>query len=109
MNGAYLTDLLREMAQSWAGFPTNDRSFYLACAALDPPTLWQNLFPSIDERHDRLAAKELSPDNNNPIQPTVRQYICTDDHDAQKAFYTRFGAHDGTPPLPTHLATFNLL
>ncbi|SAM05153.1 hypothetical protein [Absidia glauca] len=24
-------------------------------------------------------------------------------------FYTRLGAHDGAPPLPSHLATFNLL
>ncbi|SAM02865.1 hypothetical protein [Absidia glauca] len=31
------------------------------------------------------------------------------DHDAQENFYTRLGAHDGTPPLPSHLATFNLL
>jgi hypothetical protein len=29
------------------------------------------LFPSIDEWHDRLAAKELGPDKNDPIQPTV--------------------------------------
>jgi hypothetical protein len=39
---------------------------------LDPPTsLCKKLFPAIDEWHDRLAAKELSPDNNDPIQPTV--------------------------------------
>ena len=35
--------------------------------------------------------------------------ICTGDHDVQKDFYTRLGAHDGTPPLPSHLATFSLL
>jgi hypothetical protein len=35
--------------------------------------------------------------------------ICTDDHDVQEDFYTRLGAHGGTPPLLSHLATFNLL
>jgi hypothetical protein len=29
------------------------------------------LFQTIDEWHGRPAAKELSPDNNIPIQPTV--------------------------------------
>jgi hypothetical protein len=29
------------------------------------------LFLAIDEWHGRLAAKELSPDNNDTIQPTV--------------------------------------
>ncbi|SAM02817.1 hypothetical protein [Absidia glauca] len=53
-----------------ACFPTNVRFFYLAGTALDPPTsLCKRLFPAIDEWHDRLAAKELSPDD--PIQPTV--------------------------------------
>ncbi|SAM09222.1 hypothetical protein [Absidia glauca] len=43
----------------------------IACAALDPPTsLYKKLFPPIDEWHDRLAAKELNTDNNDPIQPT---------------------------------------
>jgi hypothetical protein len=51
-----------------AGFPTNGQSFYLARAALDPPTsLCKKLFPTIDEWHDRLAAEELIPDNNDPI------------------------------------------
>jgi hypothetical protein len=55
-----------------ACFPTYGRFFYLARAARDPPTcLFKKLFPAIDEWHDRLAAEELSPDNNNPIQPTV--------------------------------------
>ncbi|SAM09856.1 hypothetical protein [Absidia glauca] len=27
------------------------------------------------------------------------------DHDAQEDFYTRLGAHDGTPPLPSHLGS----
>ncbi|SAL98767.1 hypothetical protein [Absidia glauca] len=54
------------------GFPTNGRSFYLARAALDPPSsLCKKLFPAIDEWNDRLAAKKLNPDNNDPIQPTV--------------------------------------
>jgi hypothetical protein len=57
-----------------------------------------------------MAAKEISPDTNDPIQPTVAanafvQVII----DAQVDFYTRLDAHDGTPPLPSHLATFNLL
>ncbi|SAL96384.1 hypothetical protein [Absidia glauca] len=57
MNGAYLTSLPREMMRSMAGFPTNDRSFYLVRAALDPPTsLCKKLFPAIDERHNRQAA-----------------------------------------------------
>jgi hypothetical protein len=29
------------------------------------------LFPAIDEWHNRLTAKEPSPDSNNPIQPTA--------------------------------------
>jgi hypothetical protein len=53
MNGAYLTSLPREMMRSMAGFPTNVRSFYLAHAALDPPTsLCKRLFLAIDEWHD---------------------------------------------------------
>ncbi|SAM07299.1 hypothetical protein [Absidia glauca] len=52
--------------------PLQGRSFFLARAALVPPTsLYKRLFPAIDEWHDRIAAKELRPDNNNPIQPTV--------------------------------------
>ncbi|SAM00421.1 hypothetical protein [Absidia glauca] len=54
------------------GLPAHVGSFYLAHAALDPPTsLCKKLFPAIDEWHDRLAAKELSPDYYNRIQPTV--------------------------------------
>ncbi|SAM09021.1 hypothetical protein [Absidia glauca] len=50
----------------------NDRSFYLARAALDPPIiLCKKLVPAIDEWHDRLAANELSPNNKDPIQPTA--------------------------------------
>ncbi|SAM04273.1 hypothetical protein [Absidia glauca] len=55
-----------------AGFPTNARSFYFARAALDPPTsLCKKLFPAIGEWHDRLAANELSSDNNDLIQATI--------------------------------------
>ncbi|SAL96481.1 hypothetical protein [Absidia glauca] len=55
-----------------AGFPTYGRFCYLARAALNPPTsLCKKLFPAIGEWHDRLAAKELSP--NDPIQPTVAE------------------------------------
>jgi hypothetical protein len=58
-----------------ASFSINGRSFYLARAVLDPPTsLLKMLFPAIDEWHDGLAAKELSPDNNDPFQPTVAAY-----------------------------------
>jgi hypothetical protein len=54
------------------GFPTNGRSFYLARAALDPPTsLCKELFSAIDEWHDRMAVKKLSSGNNNPIQPSI--------------------------------------
>ncbi|SAM04045.1 hypothetical protein [Absidia glauca] len=38
INGAYLTNLPRELVRSMAGFPTYVRFFYLACAALYPPT-----------------------------------------------------------------------
>ncbi|SAL96280.1 hypothetical protein, partial, partial [Absidia glauca] len=31
------------------------------------------------------------------------------DHDVQEDFYTRLSAHEGFPPLLSHLATFNLL
>ncbi|SAL97231.1 hypothetical protein [Absidia glauca] len=72
INGAYLTNPPREMVRSMAGFPTCVRFFYLARAALNPPTsLCEKLFPAIDERHDRLAAKELNP--GDPIQPIVAE------------------------------------
>ncbi|SAM07582.1 hypothetical protein [Absidia glauca] len=38
INGAYLTKLPRELVRSMAGFPTYGRFFYLARAALNPPT-----------------------------------------------------------------------
>ncbi|SAM01793.1 hypothetical protein [Absidia glauca] len=104
----YLTNLPRKLMRLMAGFSTYGRFFYLARAALNPPTrLCKKLFPAIGERHDRLAAKELSP--GDYIQPTV----------AERAFVqvimmfgktlTRLGARDGTLPLLSHLATFNLL
>ncbi|SAL99119.1 hypothetical protein [Absidia glauca] len=50
INGAYLTNLPRELVRSMAGFPTYVRFFYLARAALNPPTsLYEKLFPAIDE------------------------------------------------------------
>ncbi|SAM04079.1 hypothetical protein [Absidia glauca] len=50
MNGAYLTNLQREFVRSMAGFPTCGRFFYLARAALNPPTsLCKKLFPAIGE------------------------------------------------------------
>ncbi|SAM00371.1 hypothetical protein [Absidia glauca] len=70
INGAHLTNLPRELVRSMAGFPTYGQFFYLARVALNPPiSLCKKLFPAIDEWHDRLAAKELSP--GDPIQPTV--------------------------------------
>jgi hypothetical protein len=58
INGAYLTNLPKELVQSMAGYPTYDRFFYLACAAPNPPTsLCKKLFPAMDEWLDRLAAK----------------------------------------------------
>ncbi|SAM02509.1 hypothetical protein [Absidia glauca] len=72
INGAYLTNLPRELVRSRAGFPTHYRFFYLACAALNPPiSLCKKLFPAIGEWHDRLVAKELSL--GDPIQPTVAE------------------------------------
>jgi hypothetical protein len=60
------------MVRLMAGFLTYGRFFYLARAALNPPTsLFKTLFPAIGEWHDRLAAKELSP--GNPIPPTVAE------------------------------------
>ncbi|SAL99334.1 hypothetical protein [Absidia glauca] len=60
------------MMRSTTDLLTNSRSFYLARAALDPPaSLFKKLLPAIDEWYDRLAANELSPDNNDPIQPIV--------------------------------------
>ncbi|SAM08744.1 hypothetical protein [Absidia glauca] len=62
INGAYLTNLPRELVRSMAGFPTYACFFYPARAALDPPTsLCEKLLPAIGEWHDRLEAKELSP------------------------------------------------
>ncbi|SAM08403.1 hypothetical protein [Absidia glauca] len=50
INGAYLTNLPRELVQSLAGFPTYGRFFYLARAALNPPTsLCKKLFAAIGE------------------------------------------------------------
>ncbi|SAM04144.1 hypothetical protein [Absidia glauca] len=50
INGAYLTDLPRELVRSMAGFPTYGRFFYLARAILNPPTsLCKKLFPAIGE------------------------------------------------------------
>ncbi|SAM00912.1 hypothetical protein [Absidia glauca] len=50
MNGAYLTNLPRELVRSMACFPTWGRFFYLARAALNPPTkLCKKLFPAIGE------------------------------------------------------------
>ncbi|SAM04919.1 hypothetical protein [Absidia glauca] len=112
MNGAYLTSLPGEMMRSMASFPTNGRSFYLARAALDPPTsLCKKLFPAVREWHDRLAAKELSHDNTSLFNlPSLPMHLfCTGDHDARKDVYTSLDAHDGTPPLPSHLTSFNFL
>ncbi|SAM01655.1 hypothetical protein [Absidia glauca] len=50
------------------------------------------------DRRDRLAAKKLSP--GDPIQPTVAENAFVQViNDVQEDFYTRFGAHDGTPPI----------
>ncbi|SAL97861.1 hypothetical protein [Absidia glauca] len=50
INGAYVTNLPRELVRSMAGFPTYGRFFYPARAALDPPTsLCKKLFPAIGE------------------------------------------------------------
>ncbi|SAM03875.1 hypothetical protein [Absidia glauca] len=51
INDAYLTNLPRELVRSMAGFPTYGRFFYLARAALNPPTsLCKKLFPAIGDR-----------------------------------------------------------
>jgi hypothetical protein len=66
------------------------------------------LFPAIDEWHDRLAAKELSPDNDDSIQTAVAanafvQVIMM----LRKTFI-----QDSVLIMelrPYHMATFNLL
>jgi hypothetical protein len=45
--------------------------FTLLVLPLTHISFCKKLFPAIDEWHDRLAAKELSSDNNDPIHPTV--------------------------------------
>ncbi|SAL98331.1 hypothetical protein [Absidia glauca] len=50
INGAYLTNFPRELVRSMADFPAYGRFFYLARAALNPPTsLCKKLFPTIGE------------------------------------------------------------
>ncbi|SAL97222.1 hypothetical protein [Absidia glauca] len=50
INGAYLTNLPRELMRSMADFPTDGRFFYLARAALNPPTsLCKKLLQAIGE------------------------------------------------------------
>ncbi|SAM03438.1 hypothetical protein [Absidia glauca] len=50
INSAYLTNLPREFMRPMTGFPTYGRFFYLARAALNPPTsLCKKLFPAIGE------------------------------------------------------------
>ncbi|SAM02545.1 hypothetical protein [Absidia glauca] len=50
INGAYLTNLSRELVRSMAGFLTYGRFLYLARAALNLPTsLCKKLFPAIGE------------------------------------------------------------
>ncbi|SAL95721.1 hypothetical protein [Absidia glauca] len=50
INRTYLTNLSRELVRSMADFPTYGRFFYLARAALNPPTsLCKKLFPAIGE------------------------------------------------------------
>ncbi|SAL99910.1 hypothetical protein [Absidia glauca] len=50
ISGAYLTNPSRELVRSMVGFSTYGRFFYLARAALNPPTsLCRKLFPAIVE------------------------------------------------------------
>jgi hypothetical protein len=50
LNGAYLINLPSDLVRSMAGFPTYGRFFYIARAALDPPTSFcKKLFPAIGE------------------------------------------------------------
>ncbi|SAM03627.1 hypothetical protein [Absidia glauca] len=57
INGAYLTNLPRELVRSMAGFPTNGRFFYLARAAPFSP------FPS--------AHLPICPSSHLPIFPAT--------------------------------------
>ncbi|SAM07641.1 hypothetical protein [Absidia glauca] len=50
INGAYLTNLPRELVRSMAGLPSYGRLLYLARATLNPPTsLCKKLLPAIRE------------------------------------------------------------
>ncbi|SAM03901.1 hypothetical protein [Absidia glauca] len=50
INGAYLTNLPKELMRLMAGFPTYGRFFFLARAALNPPTsLCKKLLAAIGE------------------------------------------------------------
>ncbi|SAM00447.1 hypothetical protein [Absidia glauca] len=50
INSAYLANLPRELVRSVTDFPSYGRFFYLARAALNPPTsLCKKLFPAIGE------------------------------------------------------------
>ncbi|SAM04818.1 hypothetical protein [Absidia glauca] len=51
MNGAYLTNLPRELVRSMAGFLTYGRFFYVARAALDRPTGLCKKFPGDPIQH----------------------------------------------------------
>jgi hypothetical protein len=110
MNGAYLTSLSRELKQSMVGFPTNGRPFYPARAALDPPTgLCRKLFSAIDEGHDRLTAKEPSPDNNNSIQSIVAANAFLQVIMVLRKTFTQDSVLMMELRPCYHLATFNLL
>ncbi|SAM04250.1 hypothetical protein [Absidia glauca] len=105
INGAYLTNLPRELVRSMADFPTYDRFFYHARAALKSPA----------RSYSRRSANDMTDWRRKSSSwrsySTYRRLkcICTGDHDVQEDFYTRLGAHDGTAPLLSHLATLNLL
>jgi hypothetical protein len=99
------------MMRSMADFLTSGRFFYLARVAFDPPTSFcKKVFPAIDAWHARLAVAYFNHNNNNSIQPTVAtnafvQVLMM----LRKTFIRDLVAHDGTPPLPSHLTTFSLL
>ncbi|SAL99906.1 hypothetical protein, partial, partial [Absidia glauca] len=108
INGAYLTNLPRELVQSMAGFPTYGRFFYITRAALNPPTsLCKKLFRrSTNDMTDWGRKNSVLAILSNI--PSLKMHL-TGVHDVREDFYTRLGAQDGTPPLLSHLATFNLL
>ncbi|SAM07115.1 hypothetical protein [Absidia glauca] len=87
INGAYITNLRRELVRSMAGFPTYGRFFYLARAALNPPTsLCKKLFRrSVNDMTDWRRKNSVLAVLFNLL--SLKMHL-SGDHDVQEDFYT---------------------